>query len=110
MAIDVTNEDFQTRILDADKPALVDFWAPWCGPCQMMHPVLDSIAEKYEGRVVVARVNIDEAENQKLAQQYQIRAIPYLAIFKSGEILEEIVGVRPEQDLAEALDRALAGD
>ena len=110
MAIDVTNEDFQSQILDVDKPALVDFWAPWCGPCQMMHPVLDSIAEKYEGRVVVARVNIDEAENQRLAQQYQIRAIPYLAIFKGGEMFEEIIGVRPEQDLAAALDRALAGD
>jgi thioredoxin 1 len=108
MSIDVTNADFQSQILDADKPALVDFWAPWCGPCQMMHPVLDSLAEKYKGRVIVARVNIDEADNQALAQQYQIRAIPYLGIFKSGELFEEIIGVRPEQDLVDALDRALA--
>jgi thioredoxin 1 len=108
MSIEVTNADFQSQILDADKPALVDFWAPWCGPCQMMHPVLDSLAEKYRGRVIVARVNIDEADNQTLAQQYQIRAIPYLGIFKSGELFEEIIGVRPEQDLVDALDRALA--
>ncbi len=110
MSIEVTNEDFQSRILDANMPALVDFWAPWCGPCLMIAPILESLAEKYEGRVIIARINIDEADNQRLAQRYQIRAIPYLGIFKSGEMFEEIIGVRPEQELVAALDRALAAD
>ncbi len=107
MPIDVSSEDFQAQVLEADVPVLVDFWAPWCGPCRMMHPVLESLAEKYDGRVVIARVNLDEDGNQKLGQQYQIRAIPYMAIFKNGEIVEEIVGVRPEEDLASALDTAI---
>jgi len=107
MTIDVTNADFQAQVIEADKPVLVDFWAPWCGPCQMMHPVLDSLGEKYDGKAVIARVNIDEADNQQLAMQYQIRAIPYMAIFKNGQIVEEIIGVRPEEDLAAALDKAL---
>ncbi len=108
MPIEVTSADFAEKILNSDQPALVDFWAPWCGPCQMMHPVLEQVATKYEGRAVVAKCNIDEANNQELAQKYQVRAIPYIALFKGGEIVEEIVGVRPQEDLEAALDRALA--
>lgn len=108
MPIEVTSADFAETILNADQPALVDFWAPWCGPCQMMHPVLEQVAGKYDGRAIVAKCNIDEANNQELAQKYQVRAIPYIAVFKGGEIVEEIVGVRPQEDLEAALDRALA--
>lgn len=108
MPIDVTNADFAETILNSDQPALVDFWAPWCGPCMMMHPVLEKVATKYDGRAIVAKCNIDEASNQELAQKFQIRAIPYIAVFKGGEIVEEIVGVRPQEDLEAALDRALS--
>jgi len=108
MPIDVTNEDFQTQVLEADIPVLVDFWAPSCGPCLMMHPVLESLSETYDGRVVIARVNLTEANNQELGQQYQIRQIPYMAIFKDGRIVEAIIGARPEEELASALDRAIA--
>ena len=108
MPIEVNNADFDEKIISADQPALVDFWAPWCGPCQMMHPVLEQVEANYNGRAIIAKCNIDEANNQELAQRYQVRAIPYIAIFKGGEIVEEIVGVRPQEDLESALDRALA--
>lgn len=108
MPIDVTSQDFQAKVLDAATPVLVDFWAPWCGPCQMMHPVLDSLAEKYEPRCVIARVNIDEGDNQQLAQKYGVHGIPCIFIFKNGEVVDNIVGVRPEDELASALDKALA--
>jgi thioredoxin 1 len=109
MPIDVTSEDFDAQVLQAEKPVLVDFWAPWCGPCMMMHPVLDKVAETYRDRAVIARVNISDGSNEELAQKYQIRAIPYMAIFNNGEIVETIVGVHSEQDLASSLDKALAG-
>ncbi len=107
MPIDVTNEDFEVEVLQANVPVLVDFWAPWCGPCLMMDPALKSLSEKYDGQAKIARVNLEEGDNRQLAMRYQIRAIPYMAIFKDGEMLEEIVGVRPEEELASALDQAI---
>lgn len=107
--VDFTTASFQDSVLSASTPVLVDFWAPWCGPCMMMHPVLDKVAETYRDRAVIARVNISDGSNEELAQKYQIRAIPYMAIFNNGEIVETIVGVHSEQDLASSLDKALAG-
>ena len=109
MPIDVSSEDFDEKVLNADVPVLVDFWAPWCGPCQMMHPVLEELAEDYEGKAVIARLNIDEGNNQELAGKYEVRAIPFMAVFNEGEIVDQLVGVRPEEDLKKALDDAIEG-
>lgn len=107
MPIEVSSQSFDEKVLNADVPVLVDFWAPWCGPCLMMHPVLEELAEDYEGRVVIARLNIDEGNNQDLARRYEVRAIPFMAIFKDGEIYQQLIGVRPEDELRDALDEAI---
>ncbi len=106
---DVTAADFDANVLGAEVPVLVDFWAEWCGPCRMMHPILESLAEKYEGKLAVTRVDMDVAENRSLAQQYRITAIPRILLFKDGEIVGDWTGVSPdmEEQLADAIDRAL---
>lgn len=88
--IRVTNENFKTEVLDADKPVLIDFWATWCGPCQMIGPVVAEIAEEYDGKIKVGKVNIDE--QPALAMQYNITAIPALVLFKGGKPAGQIVG------------------
>lgn len=109
MPIDVTSDDFEEKVVNSDVPVLVDFWAPWCGPCMMMHPVLETLAEKYRDRAVVAKVNIAESNNEQLAQRYQIRQIPFMAIFHNGDVVDTIIGVRPEEELAASLDGVLGG-
>jgi len=108
--IEISAGDFQAKVIDAGKPALVDFWAPWCGPCRMLEPVLDNLGEQFAGQAVIARLNIDHSENQELAQKYQVRAIPYVAIFENGEIVKDWVGFGPdiEQEIAAALKKAIA--
>lgn len=106
---DVTVADFDAQVLQAETLVLVDFWAEWCGPCRMMHPILQSLAEKYEGKLAVARVDVDVAENRSLAQQYNIRGIPRILLFKDGEIVGDWTGVSPDMEkvLADAIDEAL---
>jgi thioredoxin 1 len=105
-AKELTSADFDAEVLQAEVPVLVDFWAPWCGPCRMMAPVIDAVAEKYAGRVKVGKVNVDEAGD--LASRYGIRSIPTLMIFKGGEQADTVVGAVPEAELAQRLDRVLA--
>ncbi|MFP3903844.1 MAG: thioredoxin family protein [Armatimonadota bacterium] len=94
-------------MLRSDTPVLVDFWAPWCGPCLTMHPTLNRISQRYAGDVKVVRIDISKSCNQPLVQQYNIRSIPYLAVFNDGVVVEHLVGARPEQEIAAALDRVL---
>ncbi len=104
-ALHLTQDEFDREILQSDQPALVDFWAPWCGPCQMMGPTIDKLAGDYAGRVKVAKVNVDDAPD--LATRYGIRSIPSLLFFKNGEVVDQLVGVQPESVLAAKLNDLL---
>ena len=104
-ALEVTDADFEEKILKADEPALVDFWAPWCGPCRIQGPTVEKVAEKFDGRAIVAKINVDE--NPDAASKYGVMSIPTIVIFKGGSELQRFVGVRQEKELAEALEKAL---
>nr|prf thioredoxin [Kitasatospora aureofaciens] len=103
--VKVTNATFKSDVLESDKPVLVHFEGPWCGPCKMVAPVLDEIANEYEGKVKVAKVNTDE--NPQLASQYGVRSIPTLLMFKGGEVAANMVGAAPKTRLAAFLDASL---
>ncbi len=99
----LTQENFAGEVLQSATPVLVDFWAEWCGPCKMISPILGELADEYEGRVKIAKVNIDE--QQGLAAEYGIRAIPTLLLFDKGQVADQIVGLRSKRDLKASFDR-----
>ncbi len=101
----VNDNSFEQVVLQADKPVLVDFWAPWCRPCLMVAPILDELAAEYSGRVSIARLDVDQ--NPKTAARYSIMSIPTLLLFKNGEPVSHIVGFRPKEELKRSLDAAL---
>ncbi|MCG8341250.1 MAG: thioredoxin [Chlorobiales bacterium] len=101
-----TDQNFKSEILDSDKVALVDFWAAWCGPCQMLGPVIEELAGEFESKAVIAKLNVDE--NPNTAAQYGIRSIPTMLIFKNGEIVDQIVGAMPKNMIAEKINAQIA--
>ena len=103
--VHVSDTDFQKVVLEASTPVLVDFWAPWCGPCRMVGPIVEELASDYEGRILVGKVNTDE--NSQYATQLGIRGIPTLIIFKEGREIDRIVGATPKPKLEEKLNAAL---
>ncbi|MGD9890506.1 MAG: thioredoxin [Dehalococcoidia bacterium] len=103
---DVTDQDFENEVINADVPTLVDFWAPWCGPCRMVAPIVEELAGEYEGRVKFVKLNTDE--NPAVSGRYGIRSIPTLLVFKDGEVKGQIVGFRPKSELKNRLDSVLA--
>jgi thioredoxin 1 len=105
MALEFKDATFEEDVLKSETPVLVDFWAPWCGPCRMLAPTVDAIADEYEGKVKVGKVNTDE--NPQIATQHQINSIPTLMIFKGGEIVERLVGAIPKEKITEKLDAHL---
>lgn len=104
-AVQVTDASFKQDVLESDIPVLVDFWAPWCGPCRMVAPVVDEIAQQYDGKVKVVKLNTDE--NPQIASQYGIRSIPTLMIFKGGQRVDMVVGAVPKTTLANTLEKYL---
>lgn len=104
-AISVTESNFTEEVLNSEVPVLVDFWAPWCGPCRMVAPVVEEIAVQYEGELKVVKVNTDE--NPQIASQYGIRSIPTLMIFKDGEKVDMVVGAVPKSTLSNTLEKYL---
>jgi thioredoxin 1 len=104
-AAQVTDATFKQEVLDSQIPVLVDFWAPWCGPCRMVAPVVDEIAQQYDGQVKVVKLNTDE--NPNVASQYGIRSIPTLMIFKGGQRVDMVVGAVPKTTLANTLEKYL---
>ncbi|ABW26888.1 MULTISPECIES: thioredoxin [Acaryochloris] len=104
-AAPVTDATFKEEVIESDVPVLVDFWAPWCGPCRMVAPVVDEISEQYKGQVKVVKINTDE--NPNVASQYGIRSIPTLMVFKGGQRVDMVVGAVPKTTLASTLDKYL---
>ncbi len=104
--ITLTQENFDAEVLKASSPVLVDFWAEWCGPCKMIGPILDELAEEYTGRVKIGKVDIDH--QQQLAAEYGVRAIPTLLLFHQGQVADQMVGLRSKRDLNASLARVAA--
>ncbi|MBE7382241.1 MAG: thioredoxin [Leptolyngbya sp. SIO1E4] len=103
---ETTQATFATDVLQSDSPVLVDFWAPWCGPCRLVSGVVDEIAQDYAGRVKVVKINTDE--QAAIASQYGIRSIPTLVVFNQGQAVDRVVGAVPKTTLAQTLDKHLS--
>lgn len=98
-----TDQNFEAEVIKNDKPTLVDFWAPWCGPCQMMGPIIEELAKDLEGKVKVGKLNVDE--NPVTAQNFTVMSIPTIIVFKDGEIAKKFVGVQSKESLKEELEK-----
>jgi thioredoxin 1 len=99
--VQVTDANFDETVKNSTKPVLLDFWAPWCGPCRMMEPVLEEVAAEWAGKIAVGKVNVDE--NPGTATKYDILSIPTLLVFSGGEVIKKLVGAMPKKRLAEEL-------
>ena len=102
---DTSDATFEQDVLQNEAPVLVDFWAPWCGPCRMVAPIVEELADEYEGKVEFRKLNTDD--NPRTAAKYGIRSIPTLLVFKAGEPVGQIIGFRPKSDLKKRLDSVL---
>ena len=106
MLIDVTDQTFDAEVLKASMPVLIDMWAPWCGPCRMVEPILKKLSDKYQGKVKFCRMNVDE--NQKTPSQYRVMSIPNMLFIKNGKVIDTAVGAMPEAALQSKVDALLS--
>ena len=103
--MEFNSNNFETEVVNSDMPVLVDFWAPWCGPCKMIGPIIEELAGEFDGKIKIGKVNVDN--NQELAAKFGIKGIPTVMLFKGGESINSFVGLRPKEDLAAALTGAI---
>jgi thioredoxin 1 len=103
--VQITDSTFDDEVMKSDIPVIVDFWAPWCGPCKMIAPILEDIATEYDGKLKVAKLDVDT--NSKVASQYKIMSIPALLIFKNGELVDQMIGAMPKNQLLDHITKAL---
>lgn len=102
---EISDTDFESTVLKSSTPVLVDFWAPWCGPCKSIAPVLEELAEEYSGKLSIVKLNVDD--NPRMPSQYNVRGIPKLVFFKSGSVAHEITGAVPKDQLVSAIKKVL---
>lgn len=100
------DENFENEVLNSETPVLVDFWAPWCGPCRIIAPVVEELSETYEGKLKVGKLNVDD--NQKTSMKFGIRSIPTLLVFKDGEVAEQIIGAVPKTEIERVVIKVMA--
>lgn len=105
MAVEITDANFEEKVLQSDKPVMVDFWATWCGPCKMVGPIIEEVAEEYEGKAVVGKLDVDA--NQEFAAKFGVRNIPTVLVFKGGEMVARQVGAAQKSAYTKALDENL---
>jgi len=103
--LELNGQNFESEVVNSEVPVLVDFWAPWCGPCKQIGPIIEELAGEFEGQAKVGKVNVDN--NQELAAKFGIRGIPTVMLFKGGQSVNNFVGMKPKQELADAINNAI---
>ncbi len=106
MEVEATDSNFEDEVLKSDLPVLVDFWAPWCGPCKMIMPVIEELGEEYEGKLKIVRVNVDESPTT--ASAYGVISIPTLNFFKDGKVVDTLVGARPKEAIKQQIEKIIS--
>ena len=105
MVTDLTDQEFEQKVIKSDLPVLIDLWAPWCGPCRMIAPIVDKLSEKYDGKLKFFRLNVDE--NPQTAARYRVMSIPTLMFFKDGDVADTVIGAVPEKTITPKIDALL---
>ncbi|NTW22437.1 thioredoxin [Candidatus Falkowbacteria bacterium] len=106
--INLTDKTFENEVIKSDLPVLVDFWAPWCGPCRMMAPILDDLSTELDGKIKITKLDVENMDHAELAGKYNIQSIPNMKLFKNGQVVKEFVGYRDQETFAKELAEAIA--